>query len=43
MISRFTSKAKPTPEFQKLDYKLSRQILHGNGTEHVYFRPQVNW
>ena len=41
MISRFTSKAPPSSQFQKLDDKLSRQIFHGNGTEHVYFRPQL--
>ena len=41
MTSRFTSKAPPTSQFQKLNDKLSGQILHGNGTKHVYFRPQL--
>ena len=41
MISRFTSKTLPSSQFQKVDDKLSRQILHGNGTENVYFRPQL--
>ena len=38
MTSRFTSKAPPTSQFQKLNDKLSGQILHGNGTKHVYFQ-----